>query len=39
MPKGNFTGESSYSHSYIGTLGEKEKQFRPEGELKVGGKF
>lgn len=39
MPKGNFIGGSLYSQSYIGTLGEKDKQFRPEGELKIGGKF
>ena len=39
IPKGNFTGNSTYGQSYIENVIEKNKQFKPEGELKVGGKF
>ena len=39
MPKGNFQGDSSYQQSYIEKEIEKNQQFRPEQQLKVGGKF
>lgn len=39
MPKGNFQGDSSYHESYIEKEMEKNQQFRPEQQLKVGGKF
>lgn len=39
MPKGNFQGDSSYHDTYIQKEMEKNKQFRPEQQLKVGGKF
>lgn len=39
MPEGKFQGNSAYTDSYIGSQGEKLKQFRPEGELKIGGNF
>ena len=39
MPKGNFQGDSSYQQTYIEKEMEKNQQFRPEQQLKVGGKF
>ena len=39
MPKGNFQGDSSYHDTYIQKEMEKNQQFRPEQQLKVGGKF
>lgn len=39
MPRGNFEGSSTYGNSYQGERTEMSKQFKPEGELKIGGKF
>jgi hypothetical protein len=37
MPKGNFVSGSIYGEAYLETHPEPRGQFRPEGELKVGG--
>ena len=39
IPKGNFNGQSTYGDTYINSISEKVSQIRPEGQLKVGGKF
>lgn len=36
MPEGKFQGNSAYTGDYIGSKAEKNVQFRPNGELKVG---
>ena len=39
MPPGNFEGNSTYAGNYIEKEMIKNAQFRPEGQLKVGGTF
>lgn len=39
MPQGRFDGDSSYHANYIPGKAELQKQFRPEGQLKIGGSF
>ena len=39
LPEGKFEGNSLYSASYAGGQTEKLKQYKPEGELKLGGNF
>lgn len=39
MPEGKFDGSTNYTSNYIPNKAEKLQQFRPEGQLKVGGNF
>lgn len=39
MPDGKFQGNSNYTDNYVPTKGERTKQIKPEGELKIGGDF
>lgn len=39
MPDGKFQGNSNYTDNYIPSKGERTKQIKPEGELKIGGDF
>lgn len=39
MPDGKFQGNSSYNENYIQNKLERREQFRPEGEMKIGGDF
>lgn len=39
MPEGAFSGDSTYQNNFIPGKIEKNQQFRPEGQLKVGGSF
>ena len=39
MPEGGFEGGSTYAGNYIEKEMAKNPQFRPEQQLKVGGKF
>ena len=40
IPEGRFEGNSAYVNDFIGSQAEKNPQFRPVGQLKVGqGKF
>ena len=36
MPEGRFDGNTAYAHDYQNSKVEKNPQFRPVGELKVG---
>ena len=35
MPEGKFDGQTNYTHDYISSTGERTKQFKPQGELKL----
>ena len=37
IPEGKFEGDSNYHQNYIPGKIERQNQFRPEGQLKVGG--
>jgi hypothetical protein len=39
IPKGLFEGHSTYQNNHYEMERQVNRQFRPEGELKVGGKF
>ena len=39
MPEGKFDGHSNYADQFISSKAEKIQQFRPEGQLKLEGKF
>ena len=39
LPVGKFEGESSYAHNYVEGRAEKQPQFRPHGQIEVGGDF
>ena len=39
MPEGRFEGHSNYADNFVPSKGEKLKQYKPEGELKIGGSF
>ncbi len=39
IPNGQFVGNSTYGDAYIPGTVQRSEQFRPEGQLKVGGKF
>ncbi len=39
MPKGKFAGSSTYEDAYVPSTIERNQQIRPEGNLKLGGKF
>ena len=39
MPEGKFLGTSNYTDNYIPNKGERLQQFRPEGQIKLGGNF
>jgi hypothetical protein len=39
IPDGKFQGNSSYTDAYTPSKVERQKQFRHEGELKIGGEF
>ena len=39
MPKGPFSGNSTYQNNYHEMERQVNRQFKPEGGLKVGGKF
>ena len=39
LPEGRFEGDSLYHASFIPGKSEKLKQYKPEGELKIGGSF
>ena len=40
MPEGRFQGNSAYTSDFIGSQIQKNPQFRPVGQLKVGdGRF
>lgn len=39
FPEGRFEGDTNYQANYIPTKSDRQQQFRPEGELKIGGDF
>ncbi len=39
MPDGKFNGNSNYAENFVGNKAERPRQFRPEGQLKLGGDF
>jgi hypothetical protein len=39
IPNGLFVANSTYGDAYIPGTAQRSEQFRPEGQLKVGGKF
>lgn len=39
MPEGKFQGYSNYTANYVPTRSQKLQQFRPEGQIKLGGNF
>lgn len=39
MPEGKFEGDSVYTSNYVPNRIDRQLQFRPEGELKIGGNF
>ena len=39
LPEGKFEGLSDYAGNFVPSKGEKLQQFKPEGQLKVGGSF
>lgn len=39
IPEGKFAGDTGYHGDYLGGSTEKQKQFKPVGELKIGGDF
>lgn len=39
MPEGRFQGNSNYTDNFVPTKGEKLEQFRPVGQIKLGGSF
>lgn len=39
MPDGKFNGNSNYTENFVGNKAERPRQFRPEGQLKLGGDF
>ncbi len=39
MPKGRFDGNTTYDVAYIPSIGQRGAQFKPETNLKIGGKF
>lgn len=39
IPNGQFVGNSTYGDAYIPGIAQRNEQFKPEGQLKVGGKF
>ncbi len=39
LPEGKFEGDSVYASNYIQTRQDRQQQFKPEGELKIGGNF
>ena len=39
LPEGKFDGDTLYHESYIPSKLERPQQFRPQQQLKVGGKF
>lgn len=39
MPEGRFDGSTNYSTNYIQSKGERLQQFKPEGQIKLGGNF
>lgn len=39
MPEGRFEGSSNYTANYRPSRIERSEQFKPEGQLKIGGNF
>ena len=39
MPEGRFNGDSNYHDNFLANKPERLQQFKPEGELKIGGNF
>ena len=39
MPEGRFDGDSTYHSNYVPGQVQKSPQFRPQGQLQVGGNF
>lgn len=39
LPEGKFDGNTSYQENYNGEYAQKQPQYKPVGELKVGGNF